>query len=86
MIPKTLYYENITTLNITCIVKNLMFYSNLTTFENLHYLTVLQYISPIFHNNLTLKTPYLINFHQENLNFQRNISSLYCSEQTCLLM
>ena len=63
-----------------------MFYSNLTTFENLHYFTVLQYILPIFRNNLTIKTPYLINFHQENLNFQRNISSLYCSEQTCLLM
>ena len=63
-----------------------MFYSNLTTFENLHYFTVLQYILPIFRNNLTLKTPYLINFHQENLNFQGNISSLYCSEQVCLLI
>ena len=63
-----------------------MFYSNLITFENLHYLNVLQYILPIFRNNLTLKTPYLINFRQENLNFQRNISSLYCSEQTCLLI
>ena len=63
-----------------------MFYSNLTTFENLHYLTVLQYISPIFRKNLTLKTPYLINLHKGNLNFQGNISSLYCSEQPCLLI
>lgn len=85
-ILKTLYSENIFTLNITCIVKNLIFYSPYTTFENLYFLAVLQYILPIFRNNLTLKTPYLINLHKGNLNFRGNISSLYYSEQVCLLI